>query len=250
MSAFQDLTNQKFGRLTVKFRGENDKSNHTRWWCECDCGNSNLILVSSSHLKSGHTSSCGCLRNEMTSVRNQQNKKKYNTFDLESEEYGIGYTLNGEKYIFDKEDYNKIKNICWFIKIDENGFKSVYGYYNKLGKCIFLHRFLYDLYEFDNEMIIDHINHDHMDNRKCNLRIANYVRNAQNRKKEIRNTSGVTGVCWRDREQAWMAYITVDYKQIILGYYIDKQDAIKARKNAEDKYFGEWSYNNSISISN
>ena len=34
---------------------------HVKWFCKCNCGNSNLISVSSRHLRDGHTKSCGCL---------------------------------------------------------------------------------------------------------------------------------------------------------------------------------------------
>ena len=40
--------------------------------------------------------------------------KKYNTYDL-SGEYGIGYTTKGEKFLFDLEDYEKIKDYCWCV---------------------------------------------------------------------------------------------------------------------------------------
>lgn len=59
------------------------------------------------------------------------------------------------------------------------------------------------------------------------------------------NTSGYTGVCWSKSMNSWFARIVVNYKEIILGYYSNIEDAIKARKEAEEKYYGEWSYENS-----
>ena len=50
------------------------------------------------------------------------------------------------------------------------------------------------------------------------------------------NTSGVTGVNWLKKNQKWRAYINVGDKQINLGSFVDKEDAIKARKEAEIKY--------------
>ena len=40
----------------------------------------------------------------------------------------------------------------------------------------------------------------------------------------------------------WIAQITVNYKNIHLGRYENIEDAIKARKEAEVKYFGEYRY--------
>ena len=52
----------------------------------------------------------------------------------------------------------------------------------------------------------------------------------------LTNTSGVTGVNWLKKNQKWRAYITVGDKQIHLGSFENKEDAIKARKEAEIKY--------------
>lgn len=61
---FNDLTGQRFGRLTVVSRAEN-KSVRTCWHCVCDCGNEKDILAIS--LTRGLTQSCGCLHRESTS---------------------------------------------------------------------------------------------------------------------------------------------------------------------------------------
>ena len=51
------------------------------------------------------------------------------------------------------------------------------------------------------------------------------------------NTSGVKGVSWNKRFNNWETYITFQGKRIYLGRFKNKQDAIKARKEAEEKYF-------------
>ena len=66
MPKFEDLTGQKFGRLTVVERTEDritSKRRHIRWDCTCDCGTKHVIVTTSS-LKSGNTKSCGCLQKE------------------------------------------------------------------------------------------------------------------------------------------------------------------------------------------
>lgn len=57
---FQDLTEQRFGRLVAQ--AEAPGSAPVRWECICDCGAS--TVVAASKLKNGHTSSCGCLSRE------------------------------------------------------------------------------------------------------------------------------------------------------------------------------------------
>lgn len=52
-----DLTGVRFGRLTAKRFVVKDDG-HIAWECLCDCGNT--TVVSTCHLQSGHTQSCGC----------------------------------------------------------------------------------------------------------------------------------------------------------------------------------------------
>lgn len=54
-----DLTEQRFGKLTVIEPAPN-AGKKTRWRCVCDCGKE--TLVTSTHLISGHTQTCGCLK--------------------------------------------------------------------------------------------------------------------------------------------------------------------------------------------
>lgn len=68
MSKPNNLLGQRFGRLTVLERAENDKFNKTRWLCQCDCGQQKIINGSS--LIRGLTTSCGCKLNETRKVFN------------------------------------------------------------------------------------------------------------------------------------------------------------------------------------
>lgn len=58
---FNDLTNTRYGLLTVIKSVGRDNSGHHIWECQCDCGG--VATVSSIALISGNTSSCGCLKN-------------------------------------------------------------------------------------------------------------------------------------------------------------------------------------------
>ena len=83
---------------------------------------------------------------------------------------------------------------------------------------------------------IDHINHDRSDNRIDNLREVTGKENSKNQKMHITNSSGVTGVYWRKDRSKWRAAIHVNNIFIGLGSYIDKFEAICARKSAEVLY--------------
>ena len=66
MSALIDLTGKTFGRLRVVSRaggGLNGKP--ATWNCECSCGGAKV--ANGQNLRSGATSSCGCLQKERAS---------------------------------------------------------------------------------------------------------------------------------------------------------------------------------------
>ena len=60
-----DLTNQKFGRLTAKRKGEH-RYGHITWVCECDCGKEVSVVANS--LRRNLSKSCGCLNREIISA--------------------------------------------------------------------------------------------------------------------------------------------------------------------------------------
>ena len=80
---FQDLTGQRFGKLTVKsfdkFVNNNFGTRQAYWLCQCDCDpeGKHLISVITCNLKSGHTVSCGCIKSngeyKISKILNQNN---------------------------------------------------------------------------------------------------------------------------------------------------------------------------------
>lgn len=60
----QDLTGQRFGRLTVIAIHGKDKRGKLLWLCRCDCGNTSTVRPY--NLKNGNTKSCGCFQKEVS----------------------------------------------------------------------------------------------------------------------------------------------------------------------------------------
>lgn len=90
-------------------------------------------------------------------------------------------------------------------------------------------------------LVIDHINNDSFDNRIENLRCVSRSENLRNKnnKSYKNNTSGIKGVHHhknRGKYTGWTAQITYKGKNIYLGHFKEKTDAMKARKLAEIKY--------------
>ena len=108
----------------------------------------------------------------------------------------------------------------------------------KLNRKPYLnHRISWFLYYgcFPNNQI-DHANGVKTDNRIQNLRDVTHQQNAMNRKKEIRNNSGVTGVRFSKRLKKWRSEIKCKSKYYYIGVFENFDDAVAARKEAEQKY--------------
>lgn len=239
----KDLTNMRFGYLKVLNRVEDKiikNKKYPQWLCQCDCGKQCKVI--SSNLLNNKTKSCGCYFKEIL-LKINHDKFQENYYDL-SGEYGIGYTNNtdsfGRNYFyFDLEDYDKIKNYHWRF----NNFDVVIS--NKNKQILQLHRIIMNAKEGE---VVDHIQHNKFDNRKKYLRIVTSAQNSWNRKLSSNNSSGVKGVSYNTYKNKWAAYISVNNQKIFLGSFKNKEDAIKIRKEAEEKYFGEYSYDNSMEI--
>jgi len=85
---------------------------------------------------------------------------------------------------------------------------------------------------------VDHDNRVRVDNRWENLNAATQLQNGKNQKFRSTNSSGFMGVYWSDvlSPPRWYAKITVGGKQVYLGSFGRKKDAINARVAANAKY--------------
>lgn len=239
MSKIIDLTGQRFGRLQVISMAEDYIQSNGRhriaWNCLCDCGNQ--VVVLGENLRTNHTQSCGCLAKETTS----KISRKYNKYVFNNGYY-TGYTSKGEEFYFDAEDYDKVKKYCWMI--NACGYVVANVWENNLNNIISMHRLIMG---FPDGLEIDHIGGraTKNDNRKSNLRIATHSQNLKNVGVRANNTSGVTGVYFDKQTKKWRVSIKADNKTIYLGRFENFEDAVQTRKQAEKKYFSEWSYDNS-----
>ena len=102
MDKVDEMIGQKFGLLTVLEKSENyifpNGDSVIAYVCKCDCGNKKIVPKRS--LKNGNTQSCGCIHTEIVRKLGKSNIK-HNTYDF-SNDYGIGYTVEGKIFFFDK----------------------------------------------------------------------------------------------------------------------------------------------------
>ena len=224
--ALKDLTGQVFGRLTVIERAPNyitpKGQSKTVWHCKCNCGNDDDILVMGTHLRSGHTVSCGCIQKERAVEANTK-RNKYDEIN------GIGYINGNIQFYFSPEDFDKIKNHSWYLS--NNGYVQT----RIDDKIVGIHRLIMNA---PDDMCVDHINHDKLNNRRENLRVCTIQENNFNQITRGNSESGRIGVVPYNNK--WLAQIGYDKSNIKLGIFENKEDAIEARKAAEEKYFGNF----------
>ena len=232
----EDLTGKTFGRLVVVKQVEDyitpQGIHRQQWLCKCKCDLEKEIIVLGSNLKNGNTQSCGCLHKESMQKFNMLNKPKQNQYNL-SGDYGIGWTTNtNREFYFDIDDFNLIKDYCWSEHFTHGNYSDLCTRSKKDGKLIKMTHLL-GCYRYD------HANRNPFDNRRTNLRPASVQENNYNNSLYHNNTSGICGVSWSKNSQKWRAYISINNKQISLGYFKHKDQAIENRLRAELKYFGK-----------
>lgn len=93
-------------------------------------------------------------------------------------------------------------------------------------------------------MFVDHINHNKLDNRRCNLRICTETQNNMNKCFDSRNTSGYKGVSWHKSARKWFAYIRFNKQRLNIGFFDDPVEAAHAYDDAARIYHGEYAHLN------
>jgi hypothetical protein len=131
-------------------------------------------------------------------------------------------------------------------KLNKNLAHHHAGYVTKDGyKCVsifnkkpYVHRIIWAMANGswpDGE--IDHLNHDKIDNRIANLRVASRLENSKNKSINKNSTSGITGVSYMKAVNKWRAQISnLEGKRVNLGNYATKEQAAEAVKEARQKY--------------
>jgi hypothetical protein len=206
------------------------------WICECSCEKHNKIVADGTNIRNGNTKSCGCLNKERIINFNKSEKSKRNKYSEkmcdEHGEYYIGSTTNtNREFYVDADDYDKIKDYCWIEHISQGGYCALEAREEDTNKVIRMHYLIVG-------KNFDHEDRNPFNNRKYNLRNPGKCGNAQNHSLRKDNSTGVSGVNFDKRSGRYISRIQAHNKRILLGQFVSLDDAIKARLNAEIKYYG------------
>lgn len=138
--------------------------------------------------------------------------------------------------IVDRKDFSKCLKFQW--KISKRGYV-----YKTTGGFALLHRFLLGLSLGDGK-VVDHKNHNLLDNRKSELRICTQLQNKANLIKKKKASSKFKGVSWITQKRKWRVTLQLNYKCISLGCFYDEIHAAKVYDIWAKHYFGEFALTN------
>lgn len=148
-------------------------------------------------------------------------------------------SFQGDTILVDDSDYEWISSFKWSVKkapgrpayarttlIDSSGAKTTAS----------MHRMII---RPDAGQVVDHIDHNTLNNQRSNLRVCTVAENCRNSRK--RNGLHLPkGVSFISRDQRYQAYIYVNGRRVYLGNYLDQREAAHAYNRAAIKYFGEF----------
>jgi len=199
----------KFERLTVIEEASRDNGGYILWKCECICGA--IKTIRSNHLRTGNTKSCGCLGRDIATKHGMCGTAEHITWA------GMLARCNNIHHTY-------------YLNYGERG----------IVVCARWHNFI----NFYNDMgqKPEGLTLERVDNNKGyykeNCKWATRSEQGRNRRVAKNSITGITGVRWNKKSQKYIASIGKNNTNIHLGFFNEIKDAIMARKNAEQKYWG------------
>lgn len=159
--------------------------------------------------------------------------------EAESKKYGL------KNILVDDCDYDSMKLLTWTIfqrNTNETFYARNSGPRDPITytqKQRFMHRVLLDI--TDPKIVVDHIDHNGLNNQRHNLRVATTSQNGANRRKNSgKNSSKYLGVCWSKKAKKWHAFMQTKKRSKNIGYFKSQIMAAKARDAYAKSVYGEF----------
>lgn len=165
----------------------------------------------------------------------------------------IALSVRGKKHsgkffaVVDIDDFDSLSKYNWIVKTGKRGTMYAQRYDLSTRTYIAMHRHIMASATTNDKPFVDHKDGNGLNNRRCNLRVANYGDNNANTRRSTGSTSSHIGV--RCRNGKWTAHISHNDKFTHLGTFKTESEAAMAYNNAALKYRGEFArLNNRPSI--
>jgi len=135
--------------------------------------------------------------------------------------------------VVDDADYEVLSQCRWYTVYN----KHRNHYYARNADKKYMHRLILNPPGY---ILVDHINHDTLDNQRSNLRLSTKAQNAHNSRIGADNTSGYKGVSFCKYTNKWRTNIVFNMKQKTIGRYNTPEEAHLAYITAARELFGEY----------
>lgn len=218
-----------FGYLTV-IREARTPKGRMAVLCQCECGQQKIVQLGK--LMSGHTKSCGCLRRPVVDLT------KLNAGEVPL----YGKKAAGRVVRVDEGDYGLVSQYRWHIhepepkpgRRQQGPYAVTLIWENGRGRTLFMHDLIM------GAKGIDHVDHDGLNNRRSNLRVATGTQNAGNQRPQLSVTSRYKGVSRHSPTGKWQAGIQAAGRKYHLGYFSSEVEAARTYDAAAHELFGEF----------
>ena len=147
--------------------------------------------------------------------------------------------------LVDDEDYEWLSQFKWYLLTSGVHTKLKYAFTKskndyKAG-AVAMHRLIMNAAK---GQIVDHKDRDGLNNQRSNLRFASATQNQHNRPGSPLSSSKYKGVYWSDENNGWVASISVDYKNLVLGTFNVEEEAALAYDRKAREVQGEFAFLN------
>jgi len=148
--------------------------------------------------------------------------------------------------IVDDEDFKRLIRNRWFAgrkRRQTYAVRQIYLAESKTNRRLYMHR---EVLGARPGSQVDHANGNGLDNRRSNLRYANYSQQKANSMLSSSNTSGFKGVSrdGRGRRKEWRAQLRVGGRSLLCGSFHEATEAARAYDEAAVTHFGEFARTN------
>lgn len=143
--------------------------------------------------------------------------------------------------IVDDEDYEWLVRWKWHARKGRHGVYALRWEPGGKGRYLRMHRVIMSPGE---DEVVDHINGDSLDNRRCNLRVCDIQQNSFNQRAQRGAVSSYKGVSFCGGK--WHSRITVYGNTLFLGQFDTEEEAAQAYNEAATKHHGEFARLNEL----